>query len=252
MPFKLSSRLLKIIENKISSMFDSIKYKLLGPRSGDKSLYITTFDIEKSIPKIYEEAIRQEGGIPNIQTLNKLTDTSKNYIDSLKLKTINTMISEIEKHAAKPDFSPQELEENLVESWKQVTSNLEKIVKTETQVAKNIGLLEGIVRNNARIGIEDPTIAFICVPRDQFGPCPECTRLHLMEDEKTPRLWKLSELSRGYHKKGNPTPSILGCHPNDRCVMVTILPSFGFNEKGKTTYIKKGFDALKAQRASQD
>lgn len=252
MPFKLSQRLIKIIEQKVSSMFDSVKFKLLGPRGSDKSLYITTFDIDKSLPKIYEEAIRQEGGIPNIQTLNKLTDSTKNYIDSLKLKTINSMTSEIEKHVSTPTFSQKELEDNLVEHWKQVTSNLEKIINTETQVAKNIGFLEGIIRNNSKMGIDDPVIAFICVPRDEYGPCGECTRLHLMEDQITPRLWKLSELSRGYHKKGNSHPSLLGCHPNDRCVMTTILPNFGFNEKGKTSYIKKGFNALENQRVERD
>lgn len=73
-------------------------------------------------------------------------------------------------------------------------------------------------------------------------------RLHVMEDGVTPRLWFLSEVSRGYHRKGDNVPSVHELHPHGRCIMTTILPGFGFDKEGRITYIDKEHDAIEHQR----
>jgi hypothetical protein len=78
--------------------------------------------------------------------------------------------------------------------------------------------------------------------------CDECKRIHLMPDKITPRAWKLSEVSAGYHKKGENFPCMSDLHPHGRCTMVTILPGYGFDADGKVTYITHGYDILKEQR----
>jgi len=95
---------------------------------------------------------------------------------------------------------------------------------------RNVGILEGIVKTNAVAGVEDPTVFFVVV-RDGVL-CGECKRLHMLEDGVTPRVWKLSEVGHGYHKKGEQFPKVGGLHPHCRCVLSTLLPGYGFNEGG--------------------
>ena len=72
-----------------------------------------------------------------------------------------------------------------------------------------------------------------------------------MEDGITPRLWYLSEVGKGYHRKGENFPSILELHPHGRCYLTTLIEGFGFNSKGKVTYKKKGYSEIKRQRGEE-
>jgi hypothetical protein len=106
--------------------------------------------------------------------------------------------------------------------------------------------MDGVVGANAAVGVEDPVVFFVIV-RDG-NVCKECIRLHMMPDGTTPRLWYLSEVGHGYHKKGEETPKIGGLHPHCRCVMTTLMPGFGFNEGGFVKYISKDYNAIQEQR----
>ncbi len=239
--FKIPKRVVNIIDKKIADLFDRIKVKFLGPRGADK--YVTaTHDKEISLPGMFEAASREEGGLPNIETLATMTDTSKNYIDALRLRTVNRVVKTLEEGANKPE----DITNTLDETWKEATAHLRQIIESEVQSTKNIALLDGIIRTNASFGVDDPYVAFIIV-RDE-NVCSECIRLHLSEDGVTPKVYKLSELNRGYHKKGMPVPSIHGLHPNCRCQLVTILPSYGFDDKGKVKYVNKGHIEYDHQR----
>lgn len=241
---KIPRRVLKIIENKISDVFDSIKGKFLGPNVG-KTLYLT-YNKDLSLPGMYEAASREEGGIPQIETLDKLTDKSKNYLDALKSRTINKIVNKLESHVKEEQsVSVESVSAALKETLGQATSELKRIIETETQVAKNVGLLDGIVRSNSSMGIDDPVICFI--PAKDKEVCDECVKVHYMPDGATPRVWRLSEVSGGYHIKGEDRPSLSGLHPNCRCVMVTLFPGFGF-KNGRVSFISTNHDELAAQR----
>ena len=239
--FKIPNRIIQLISNKISNLFDQIKVKFLGPRGVDRHVD-TTYSRENSMMGMYEAASREEGGIPNLETLSTLTSTSKNYLEALKLKTINSTIKDIEEKAHKPEDVGPILEEN----WSKATSALQKIIETETQGTKNIALLDGIIRTNKAFNVEDPLVAFVIVRDGKV--CDECTRLHVSDDGVTPRVWRISELIHGYHKIGAETPSCYGLHPNCRCQLITILPGYGFDDKGKIKYIKRGHDEHSYQR----
>lgn len=216
--FKLPHHVIKVIEKKIGDLFEAAKIRLLGPRSTeDKTLYLKVkFDRTVSIPGVFEAASVESGGIPDTETLNTVVDTSKNYIDGLKLKAQNRIVKEIESHIAEnPETTSDAINEMLTEEFQGVNSDLERIVESETQATKNTALLGGIVRSNAALGIEDPIVCFI--PVKDADLCIHCKTLHLMEDGVTPRVWKLSEISRGYWKKGEETPSFWGLHPSCRC-----------------------------------
>lgn len=78
--------------------------------------------------------------------------------------------------------------------------------------------------------------------------CDRCKELHLMPDGVTPRLWLLSEVNRGYAKKGDAVPSMSGQHPHCRCGIVTVTEGYGF-KNGSITYISPGHDEMKRQRS---
>lgn len=211
---KIPNRVLKIIEGRIEDLFDRVKAKFLGTR--DKTLMIS-FNRSLSALGLYESGLIEEGGTPDLETITKLVDTSKNYIDGLKLKAINQIINDLTMHVEAGKSTPESIEDTLKESWQKVTSHLATIIDSEAQVAKNTGLLSGIVRSNASVGVEDPIVFFITA-KDNLV-CPDCKRLHLMEDGITPRLWYLSEVAKGYvNKKTSEVPSIHGPHPSCRCL----------------------------------
>jgi hypothetical protein len=120
----------------------------------------------------------------------------------------------------------EKLRVHLDDVMKEMATHVEAIVDTEASNARNVSLMDGIVRINAARGIDDPVVYFVVV-RDNVT-CDECIKLHLLKDKRTPRVWKLSEVGQGYHKRGDDHPKIGGLHPHCRCTMVTLLPGFGF------------------------
>lgn len=242
---KLPTRIITIISNKIDSMFNIVKSKFLGAHGLDKPM-LSPHNRLLSLIGMYESASRHEGGIPDTQTLGALVNTSKNYLEALKLKTINKIVKDLESHLSEnPQTSPVEIESRLRESWQEVSNNLKTIIESETQAAKNIAILDGIVRTNAMAGEDDPIIYWTII-RDNVT-CEECIRLHTI-DGVTPRLWKLSEVEHGYIKRGSDVPSILNPHPNCRCLVSTLLPGYGFGKSGKIKFFGKDHDELKKQR----
>jgi hypothetical protein len=71
-----------------------------------------------------------------------------------------------------------------------------------------------------------------------------------MPDLVTPRVWKLSEIGFGYHKKGENNPKIAGLHPHCRCGLAFLAPGFGF-KGGQVSWIGEGHDEYKAQRGQK-
>lgn len=239
---KLPARVVKLIASRVGSLFDKIKSQFLG-RPG-KSMFFS-YDKDKSLAGLYEAASRHGGGSPDISDLEHLTDTSDRYLEALKLKTINKVVDDLNNHLSTGQATSATIHEKLQESWKDVTSQLKRIIETESNGAHNVAALNGIMKVNAAIKNEDPYVYFICVKDSAL--CKECRRLHLLADGITPRVWRLSEVSHGYHKRGNDYPSIWDLHPNGRCVIDTILPGFGF-KGGAVSYKGKNYDVLKDQR----
>ena len=127
---------------------------------------VFSYNKDLSLSKMYEQAVREEGGIPNLENLGQIVDTSDKYIEALKLKTINKTIKDLEEHLDKEEvITPVSIESSLKETFKNVSSQVERIVDSETQVAKGIGALEGIIKSNASLGIDDPVVFFVVMRR---------------------------------------------------------------------------------------
>jgi hypothetical protein len=78
---------------------------------------------------------------------------------------------------------------------------------------------------------------YVFVPvKDKFL-CDECKSIHLLEDGVTPRVFKESEISHDYHKRGETSPSFHNLHPHCRCSLSVTLDGFGFDGNGRVTWI---------------
>lgn len=252
MAYKLTAAAVERINEAVDDLFDRAKLRLLGPKAVPKRLYVG-FRRPHSLPGVFEAASAEEGVVPDLETLDQLISTASNYLDSLRLRSkakivtaVQAFVSEAGGEAANTSALQIALEAQLYELFGQIKMETRRIVDTETQKARNIGGLEGIIKVNAAVGVKDPVVFFVVVRDTEL--CEECRRLHMLPDGKTPRVWKLSELAHGYHKRGDPQPSVEGLHPHCRCSCSTLMPGFGFSEAGYVTWKGEAYDELEVQR----
>lgn len=218
---RLPYKIIRAVEAKLSTLFDAIKFKFLGQRGVDKVVHMAS-NRDESLLGMYELASREHMGIPQVAVMESLINTSKNYLDALRLKTSNKVIKDLEEklHSSK-SITPEILAATLNENLEIVKAEVRRIIETETQAAKNIGTIDGILRSAAAMNIEDPEVMFI--PTRDDKTCDECIKVHLGGNGK-PKVFKVSKISAGYHKKGNDLPSLHGIHPNCRCQIVWVKP----------------------------
>jgi hypothetical protein len=131
--------------------------------------------------------------------------------------------------------------------WGKVTADVTRIVDTEATGARNLGTAEGIVKVAASAGESDPNVFFVVV-RD-LALCDECERLHLLKDSPVPRVWKLSQIASGYHKRGDASPSMGGLHPHCRCTLAYLSRGYGFDGDGGVKFIAFDHDEFARQHA---
>ncbi len=248
--FKLSPKARKMIMGVVDSLFERAKTRLLGPAAKDKTLRFTVGNV-MSLPDLFEQAVKVDGTKPDTDTLDDMLKIVDAYMNSHKERAKARVLKEVtatlnEAWAKGEEIKVKDvLKEKISDIWQNTTTGFKTILEVEANSIKNAGLLDGVVSVNMVANVEDPTVGFLVVHDNAL--CVECKRLHLMPDGVTPRLWKMSQLSHGYHEKGENTPSVAGEHPNCRCQLFTVLPGWGLDVSGKVTYISPGFDAYAEQ-----
>lgn len=249
---QLSSKTHKLIDSALEHIFEVIKGQALGPQSVGKKLY-PGYSETLSLAGLYKQAAAMEGINPDTQTIENLTKIAANYLDSVKHKTKAQIISNVEsqlKNLNNPNVDPNEIfgiiYEELYKVWGSTGYEVQRIIATEAQKFKAISALEGIIKVNTLLGIQDPTV-FFRTARDN-KVCEECERLHLLPNKITPRAWKLSQISHDYHKKGSDVPSVMDQHPNGRCSLETLLPGYGFSASGDVEWKQDNWDEYYIQQ----
>lgn len=253
---KLPKRAQNLIASAVDKLFDSLKVKFLGPTVQRKKSIGYSYTHEKTLPGMFESANAEEGVKPSIETLDALMRVAEGYLDANRERTKARVMHEVmatlqDAHNSKVRTDLETvLNGKLIDALGDAQTNIEAIVNTEVNTAKNLGVLDGVVAVNNAAGVEDPVIYFLIAKRiHPEAPCPECVRLHCTFGEGSPpRLWKLSEVSHGYHKRGEDFPAIGGLHPNCRCTMVTLLPGYGFAGSDTVRFITPKHDELGVQR----
>lgn len=241
---------IRVIEKAVDLAFDRAKARILGPQAVSKRVAIG-FLRELSLPGLFESAAREEGYKPDAPTLQQLLKIAGGYIDATRetvksrtIKEVTAFLQEAHASGVRTDLKTV-LGGKLTEVFGDAVVSMRRIIDTEANNVKNVGILDGIVRINGATGIEDPMVYWVGV--NDASRCEECWRLYTMPDRMTPRVYRLSEVGHGYHKKGEDQPKLGGCHPNCRCTMASIMPGYGF-VGGRIAYIGKDHDEFAKQR----
>jgi hypothetical protein len=259
MRYILGKSAIAAIGKAIEALFNRAKVRLLGRQYGAKQLSIKVhsepvgYRHDYSLPGLFDSSSLSEGVRPRNDLREHLVSTAERYLDATKAKakaqvinSVQSFIIDAELHGRKVD--PQVvLGGELSEVMKKVTADVKRIAATEATRSRNVGTLDAITKTNTLVGVSDPNVAFIPVKDSLL--CASCKKVHLMDDGVTPRVYKLSEVSAGYSKRGSETPCMSGQHPHCRCSLITVLPGYGFDASGRVTYITHGYDILKAQRS---
>lgn len=250
--YGISSSGKEAIEIAVSKMFDSLAYKLLGniPKLRNKSPFFGSSPT-LSLAHIFIQALNNKE--PNHfekDVLRSILNSSFGYIEGLKNKTSSSVVESVdalvkEAKANKTRVSSAQVAEIISAEMDKAKSSMKLIAEAETTKTRNMGYTMEIANKAKEQNIEDPTVFFIIV-RDG-STCKECLHLHMLEDEVTPRVWKMSELSMGWHKRGEERPSACGEHPFCRCSLSQLSPGWGF-KGGFVSFISQNHDEYQQQR----
>ncbi len=206
----------KLVEN----LFDKTALRFLGahPKLKHKKIPLIGFEATIGLAALFVQAMSNKW-LNNIEqdVLKGLVDGALSYIDNLKNKTSNDIIQKVEGMARRSRISGEkivesELNKAVQEELSKATAHLEAIITSEGTKTRNLGMAMDITRAAAINGEKDPIIGFAVI-RDA-STCEVCIDLNLMPDGVTPRLYRMSELSAGYYKRGDKVPSLVGNHPH--------------------------------------
>lgn len=252
--FGMSSKGKEALALVVENLFDTIALNFLGniPKLRNKKILAITSRSDFGLPHLFIQAMGNRSPNPlESDVLKSLLDSAHGYIESLKSKTASNITERIDGLAREASLRKEKLKEEdvqavLDEELGKARSHMVAIAESESTKMRNLGSMMDITRVSADIGDADPTVFFVVV-KDQ-STCKECIRLHLMSDGSTPRLWKLSQLKQGYHKRGEDTASAFGLHPHCRCTLTYLSQGFGFDEFGKLKYKSQSHDAYSKQK----
>lgn len=239
----------------VEDLFDKISLQFIGdiPKLKHRKLLIINSKPNYGLSHLFVQAMANKTPNPIEQdALKSLLESAHGYIEALKNNTRSNVTERIdalikEAKARKQEVREEDVQAILDDELRKAKSKLQAIVESESTKLRNVGTMMDISRVAADIGDEDPTIFFVVV-RDNVT-CKECIRLHLLEDEITPRLWKFSELKHSYHKRGENNPSVSGLHPMCRCALSYLSSGFGFDKSGKLTFKSQNFNAYENQKS---
>jgi hypothetical protein len=250
--YGISSSGKEAIEIAISKMFDSLAYKFLGniPKLRDKSPFFSSSP-KFSLAHIFIQAMNNKE--PNYferDVLRGILNSSYGYVEGLKNRTSSNIVESVdalvrEAKTKGESISSVQVAEVISVGMEKAKSDMKLIAEAETTKTRNLGHAMDIASKAEQQGIEDPTVFFIVV-RDGLL-CSECKHLHMLEDGVTPRVFKMSEVSMGWHKRGDDRPSACGEHPFCRCSYSMLSPGWGFRA-GFVSFIGEGYDEYKKQR----
>lgn len=252
--YGISSSGKEAIEIAVSKMFDSLAYTLLGniPKIRNKSPFFGSSP-KMSLSHIFIQAMG--GKEPNHferDILRSILNSSHGYIEGLKNKTSSSVVEAVdaivkEAKIKNTHVTSAQVAEVISAEMDKAKDHMKLIAEAETTKTRNLGHTAEITSKAKEQGIEDPSVFFIVV-RDGLL-CKECLRLHMLPDGITPKVYKMGDLSMGYHKRGDDRPSACGEHPFCRCSLSQLSPGWGF-KNGFVSFISLEHDEYKRQRES--
>jgi hypothetical protein len=244
----------KEIHRIVEETFDRLAMQLIGeiPRLKNKKILLLSSKPNFNLAHLFIQSMANKTPNPvERDALKGMLESSLGWIDSLKNKTRSSITEKLDSYikeskAQNRDISEDQIEQLIEQEMSSARNSFNNIVEAESSKIKGASQILEISHVASDIGDSDPNVAFLVI-RDSVT-CKECIRLHLMPDGITPRVWRLSELSHGYHKRGENKPSIAGLHPNCRCTLIYISKGFGYDKQGKLKFVDLNHDEYLAQR----
>ena len=257
--YLLSKKAIKSVSQAVSAIFARARKRFLNQNSDEKTIRFGVILPQRavdhredlSLKGIFDAAAKSEGMTPNAKLYESVERGVNDYLSAheelAKAKVLNAIQSYLhDAESGNASSNPEkELGKVLEDTFEKVTSDVTKVIDTESNKAKNISTLDAVAKINLTLGVSDPVV-FFAGPVDQHI-CKNCLKMYFLQDQITPRVWKSSELKAGYFKNGDSCPCIGALHPNCRHALCSVLLGYGF-VSGKLTYIEPGFDVWKEQR----
>jgi hypothetical protein len=238
----------------IEDMFDRLALDLLGniPKLQGKKALVFSSRRNYGLANLFVQAMQNKQPTElEKDVLKGFLDSAHGYIESLKGSTksnVTERVDAIVRESKMRGERPTEAQINAIleEEFSKAKSKMIAIAEAEATKMRNMGTMTDISRMASQVDDSDPNVFFVVV-RDG-STCKECIRLHLMPDASTPRIWKLSELKQGYHKRSENVPSVFGLHPHCRCTLTYLSKGFAFKD-GRLTYVSENHDERARQHS---
>lgn len=248
----LPSSAKKLVNTTVENLFDRMALHLLGdiPELRNKKVAFFSTSPNLGLANLFVQVLNRNPNQLESDALKGLLTTAHSYIEALKNKTKATIETEIDGYMKDQNNKGQsvselEVQKRIIDGLVKAKSHIKTISETEATKTRNVAKTMQITRMAADMNVSDPSVYFAVV-RDAKA-CERCVEMHLMPDRVTPRVWKLMDVTSQYAKKTDEVPSICGQHPNCRCTMVFLAPTYGF-KNGKVDYIGQGHDEYLKQR----
>jgi hypothetical protein len=262
----MNKSLIEIIKQIVMNATQGLKANLLGPKYVHKefTFSLKNYNPATTIAHAYMNSNTMNSADPNSidkKTLESLENNALNHINKLE-EEAHTNVSRITQDylhnlEIKAKISGKTVEEikNTKEGKKankdftssindyisKMNTSASTITDSEIHSAANFGAFDGILHAAKSMGVSDPTVVKLGI---REGKCKHCYKLWMLDDQFTPKAYKLGELSGTAGDWRNPVASIAVTHPNCNCVLTILSNGFGF-EGGKIVY--KGKDPATGQ-----
>ncbi len=240
----IPKRVIKKVHEEIDTAFARLRARFFT--GGGKELHIGWTPYE-GLTGLYRAAAEAAGGYPEQETSQGLLEIADAYLEGVKARLRSDVLSTLAAAQKATESQPEDLGTKLSEIWEKATADVERVVDTESQRARQTGSLDGIQQASAAMGVDDPVVYWVVVRDTKL--CSECKRLHLLESG-IPRVWKLSEVGSAYHTRGEEQPKHNGLHPHCRCTLTYLPPGMGFTATGMIKWKGPGHDELAEQRSA--
>jgi hypothetical protein len=238
----LNETAIKGITEFIAEKFERLSLNFLGliPKVGDKRIIITSNP--DSLSSLFLNVLGHRPNRAENEAMKALMFIANSYMDGVREQTTAKIISEIDGYLLQKKFQDTDgkaeaIRKIIDDGLESATKKIEVIVGSESNKTINISTALNIKKIGEERGIDDPVVFFSVTIDDVTGA--EEFKLHLLPDRITPRLWKLSEIQGGYHKRGDKRPKFAGLHPWCRCRISVLMPGYGW-KNGKLVF--KGLD----------
>lgn len=242
----------------VDDLFDKMSLQLLGqvPSLKNKKSILFTSKPDMTLGWLFLKGLESSKLMPmEVEALKNLLSTAEEYVSSLRSKTKAELVEAVDsyvKESRAKGIAPSsvDVKEKINQVLDKSKNHFKTISEAEATKARNMGRAIQIGKVGASQGIKDPNVFFV-VLKDEVT-CKHCLSAHLMPDQVTPRVFKLSDIKFGYlskEEKGKRV-SISGQHPRCRCSISFLAENFGFKD-GMVAYMGENYDEYKKQRGQQ-